>query len=240
MSVHSEIYKEQRMHDLLQAVIPGLLTLGSTIIIGEETLSSSSRGQLELSITELIKSQQVVDKLLSPPNIEPGTSKGMLLKVMKNNKTRGYLFGTMHHLITENLQQAMNISATVQKKLYECAVLATEVAVTEKTLILDSVEKRLIKWAGGRGIMNVGIDAENAEKLVLIDQDESPENNEEKDKFEKLIKRTDLFAEAYCTGNISAMQSLVEEGQIRDKDDKEQTMRNSAMAQKYRCLFTSF
>ena len=148
-------------------------------------------------VDEILSCQKLVKPFLSPISFEQEGSRALTYKIKKEEKTRGYLFATMHHLITPELRECAKLSGGVFKRLVKCAVFCTEVSVRGNGCG-HSVEDSLMQVAKKQGIANFGIDA--PEREANAGESEMTEKEAE--------QHLALCAESYRSGNIEQMKSL--------------------------------
>jgi hypothetical protein len=197
-----------------------------------DTLDESNRDNLDVLFHEIITAQHAFSKILTPPVYEKGDSIGILYRIQKAGTIRGYLFGTMHDLKTPEMLKTANLSEEIYKRLFQCAILGTELKFTQGTEG-ESVENSLIAFARQRGIFNLGLDSKERDvgtdliqrantRLgeILIDENMTIPENMDPDKKAELKKLIELkkkgkealnqIARAYCEGNSSEIYRLFE------------------------------
>lgn len=179
-------------------------------------------------IQEIVDSQKLFKKCLNAPSYENGNSKGVLYKIKKDGKTRGYLFGTMHQLISPELKKASKISSCVYQKLCKCAIIGTEIKIS--SCALGSVEENLINVAKTQGIVNFGIDAE--ERYELKNEIKSLEKlNKTEQNEEDMKQQLCEIAKAYELGNEERLKTLLVNIDSSSKIKEIEKTRNGLMAQ---------
>ncbi len=122
--------------------------------------------ELDDWMKEIVECQRLFRHFLPAVELEEGDSKGFLWTIMKDNQPRGYLFGTMHALKTKEAIAATRLCHEIYMKLTRCAILCTELKLTGKTAMGESVENKLLEFARSYGIVNFGLDDEGREDNV--------------------------------------------------------------------------
>lgn len=150
---------------------------------------------------EILSCQKIVKPFLAEASFNPEGSKGLTYKIKKEGKTCGYLFGTMHYLVTPEMRKAGNLSGIIFKRLVKCAVMGTEIAIRGETQG-DSVEDKLMEVAKARGIANFGIDAEERKEVGNAKIDDSNVSDAE---IEGHITQ---LVQSYIAGNVEQLKQL--------------------------------
>ncbi len=124
-------------------------------------INDSDFDHLDLWIQEAVECQQLFRTYL--PSFEPkvGTSKGFLFKILKRGEIRGWLFATMHNIHSPEMLEATKLCGSIYKKLFQCALIATEIKLSGSSLGGDSIENHLLQFARSHGILNLGMDYED-------------------------------------------------------------------------------
>lgn len=224
-STYSDEMKKRNNHELLESMIS---TFKQASL--EDLVLKSQHDDLEIWLKEIIDCQNLFKQFLVSPEYTDGQSKGLLYKIKKDGKTCGYLYGTMHYLLDDKMQKAMDITKYVQKKLYKSSILGTEINLTKKTFG-KSVEGRLRECAEKRGIVNFGIDTRERSKIFV-----NHETNLSDDEIEKKVYE---LVDAYCQGDENPIIAYVEEQQ-RQKDIEIEEKRNQTMAENIDAFLKAF
>lgn len=122
-------------------------------------MTESDFKNLDIWIREITECQQLFRKFL--PLVEPlqGESKGISFSIKKNKELRGWLFGTMHDFKTPEMYKTGNLCGVIYQRLFQCAVICTEIKLASQGSQGDSVENHLLNYAKANGIVNLGLDA---------------------------------------------------------------------------------
>jgi len=151
---------------------------------------------------EILSCQKIVKPFLTEISFNPQGSKGLTYKIKKEGKTRGYLFGTMHYLVTPEMRKAGDLAGIIFKRLTKCAVIGTEVVVRRKTRH-DSVESRLMEVANLRGIANFGIDTAERKEL------ENKKIEDSKFSDSEIIEYVARLVQSYIGGDVTQLKQLI-------------------------------
>lgn len=203
----------------------------------EKCVTESSKRNLEDILKHALKCRNAMRQSLPSLVFERGSSKGFLFKIQKKGTTRGYLYGTMHYLVTEKLKKAADCTLLVQKKLSHCVIIGTEIKVKDDKT--ESVEGRLLDFAKKNGIVSFGIDTplrDEWEKELEV------EPKKEGVSVQESIDFAHAVLETYCAGNFDAFTALLEKT-VHHESPKFITVheqRNSAIADNIDLFLKSF
>lgn len=198
--------RELCLQQLIQAVTPTHET------IPLQRIASKDRSSLSSLIGAILQKR----RLASPPSPQftPGDSKGFLFQIKEQDsgKVRGYLFGTCHSLLGgPELVLATKISKFVQEKLYECALLGTE--IQHKWLrCAITVEGHLGQLAEAHQISNIGIDWEGRDAMWDVENREPPKEIESM--FMKHSTELIKVAKIYEQGNFKQASSFCNQNAV--------------------------
>jgi hypothetical protein len=194
-----------------------------------EELMSSTEFLTEW-MDEIVTCQNLFKKFLSMPTFDEGNSKGILYKIKKKGITCGYLFGTLHYLITPELLKASKCSSLIYKKLSNCSIIGTEAKVTSNENSLGSVEENFIEFAKTQGIVNFGIDSkERVKTLINLESDETSQKEKNTHEIQEMRQFLEESAKAYQSGDIQRLKFLGEKT-FKKQDIELENIRNSCMA----------
>jgi hypothetical protein len=112
-------------------------------------------------VRAIVASQKKFAELIPPIACEAGDSHGITFEIKKGNRVYGYLYGTMHHFDKyRGMQIVTQISVQTLRRLFECAIIGTEVSLPDEPKS-RSLEGTLLSFATQHGIANLGLDESN-------------------------------------------------------------------------------
>ena len=185
-------------------------------------------------------------------SLEDGDSEGVSFVIKKNGRIRGYLQGTMHYLVPELIPETgevLKVSKAVQQRLFECAYIATEIAMqpTVPSILnggeisgpdIDSIDQVLVKSAYNRAIPNIGIDEEDRGGLIshLSGSSNSSATELNKDMIAVVLQAIlssgfKPLMDAIRTGDANKIKKMLDSEAPSVKDIEINAIRNQRMAE---------
>ena len=188
---------------------------------------------------EIVECQRLFRPFLPAVELEEGDSKGFFWTILKDNQLRGFLFCTMHGVNAKGAVAATRLCPDIYTRLTRCSVICTEIKLSEKSAMGESVENQLLEFARSYGIVNFGLDDEgredntNMELLMqwsivrqsnITDEDvrRNPQLKFVKEAIENEREFQNRVGRAYREGNLEALIASLPPTQRNDVDKRRQ------------------
>jgi hypothetical protein len=178
-------------------------------------------------IEEIVLCQQAFQRFFPPLPETTGEAKGFLYRISQEGILLGWLFGSMHGLHGQGMEEKVRPCRAVYERLAACALIGTEVKAPNG-VEGAAVENELLRFAEARGIVNVGFDcperdegapsgpsrdwlwqALEIDEKFLESRDFSPEEQELFEKVKKDQERLEALGKAYQKGDEAGVLAIL-------------------------------